>query len=617
MHGAEITTDGVRYCLWAPEHRRVEVLVAPSGDAARARNLAMQPAPGGYHHVTDHEGRAGDRYRFRLGKGGEFPDPASHAQAETVHGPSVVVDPREFRWSDSQWRRPPFRDLVIYELHVGTFTREGTFRSAIEKLPHLKQLGVTAIELMPIGDFPGRWGWGYDGVLIYAPARAYGSPDDLRALVDAAHTYGLAVILDVVYNHFGPDGNYLAQYSRAYFNEEHHTPWGAALNFDAEGSFEVRDFFIANPVYWMEQFHIDGFRFDATHAIIDNSRPHILADLASVIHARGGYAIAEDSRNESRVLESAQDGGYGFDGVWADDFHHIIQVAQTGVREGYFKDFHGTVEEAVEVLQHGWLYRGQPTSASKRKRGTECRHLPPSKFVHCISNHDQSGNRAFGERPGQLMPPEAYRAVSMLLCLTPYTPMIFMGQEWSASTPFLYFSDHHAELGALITEGRRREFADFSAFKDSAAREQIPDPQNDETFWKSKLNWEEISREDHAGVLALYAACLQMRRECGAFRPTSRASWAAAALSFGAGALQFRGDEYDYLLVFNLSGAHGGTLQAEGLPMTGSPVAWELLLSSEEKRFGGSGTPLFDTPEQSVSFRHPAALLLRGKRGDA
>ncbi|MES2571009.1 MAG: malto-oligosyltrehalose trehalohydrolase, partial [Verrucomicrobiota bacterium] len=524
-----------------------------------------------------------------------------------------VVDPTRFQWHDAAWVRPAFRDLVIYELHVGTFTAEGTFLAVIGRLPHLRAMGVNAIELMPIGDFPGSRNWGYDGVLIYAPARAYGTPEDLRTLVDAAHAEGIAVLLDVVYNHFGPDGNYIAQYSEAFFNEQVHTPWGAALNFDGEFSEPVREFFVRNPIYWMEEFHVDGFRLDATHAITDVSQRHILADLTTAIHERGGYAIAEDDRNDARLLMSQAEGGLGFDGAWADDFHHTIRVSQTGEQASYFSAYRGTMKEVVETLRHGWLYRGQKLKRGT-KRGTECSHLPPSCFIHCLSNHDQVGNRAFGERISQRISPPGYRAISMLLCLSPYTPMLFMGQEWAASTPFLYFTEHNEQLGPLITEGRRREFAAFPEFTNRLTLQEIPDPQDPSTFTRSKLNWEEVSEGDHARVLALYTACLRLRREVAAFRPLSREHWEVDTLQWGAGAIRIEAENETYLLVFDLHGGHHGSLAEEPLARLVPGVSWTALLSSNETRFGGTGKPAFDPETQHCDFAEPELIVLQSKR---
>jgi len=609
MLGAEPQAGGVRYCVWAPECAQIEVEISRDGEPSRV--VAMERQSDGYHRAVDPGGQPGDRYRFRLDRGSLFPDPAARAQAADVHGASVVVDAAAYAWRDRDWKRPPFRDLVIYELHVGTFTPEGTFRAAIDKLPHLQRLGVNALELMPIADFPGDRSWGYDGVLIYAPARAYGTPDDLRALVDAAHAAGIAVILDVVYNHFGPDGNYLSQYSSHFFDERHQTPWGAGLNFDGEKSEPVRDFFVSNINYWMEQYHIDGFRLDATHAIIDKSERHIFAEITEAIHRRGGYAIAEDSRNEARLLLSKDDRGYDFDGVWADDFHHVVRVGQTGQREAYFKDFEGELSEMVSTLRHGWLYRGNYSAAAERNRGTECRHLPPSKFVHCLSNHDQTGNRAFGERLSHTIGADAYRALSVLICLTPYTPMLFMGQEWAASTPFQYFTDHNKQLGPLITEGRRREFADFAAFRDPAARQRIPDPQAAETFTRSKLQWSEVEEAEHAAVMSLYAECLRLRSTEPLFRPQSRDTWEVDELALGVGAIRFGHERTAFLLLFDLWGGHRGGLKGERLAHAKGGAQWQLILASNEKRFGGDGTPAFDEQEQSCDFRVPTSLVLR------
>ncbi len=596
---ADVTASGVRYHTWCRENR--EVILEING----SRLLPMPREDGGIHTAFDTQGRAGDTYKFRLECGESFPDPEARSQAGTVHEASLVVDPTTFNWNDGAWKRPAFRDLVIYEMHVGTFTQEGTFRAAITKLPHLRALGVNALEIMPVADFPGARNWGYDGVLIYAPARVYGSPDDLRALVDAAHASGIAVILDVVYNHLGPSGNYLARFSRDFFTDRHYTPWGQAFNFDGANSRSVRDFFVRNPIYWMEEFHIDGFRFDATHAILDDSKPHIFEEFTETIHALGGYAIAEDSENEARMLRAVSDGGYGFDAVWADDFHHTVRVSQTAEKSSYFQDFHGTTEEVVETLQHGWFYRGQQSARRKRKRGTECDRLPPQQFVHCISNHDQAGNRAFGERLSATVSPAGYRALSAMICLTPFTPMLFMGQEWDASTPFQFFTDHEPELGALITAGRRKEFADFPEFSDERALEKIPDPQAEETFLRSKLDWSELSSEPHAQMFALYRECLAQRRERGLFRPPARDGWRVELAEFGVGIILFEGQEANHLLLFDLSGGHRGALKTRG------GERWELLLSSNEIRFGGDGRASFDLDTQHCEFSEPEVLLLR------
>jgi malto-oligosyltrehalose trehalohydrolase len=609
--GAICGKDGVFYRIWAPKARKVDVEITSREGVTR--RLELKNRGRGYFEGHDPDGRAGDAYGFCLG-GPVLPDPASRAQADDVHGKSLVVDPGAYVWRDAGWRRPDFRDVVIYELHVGTFTEEGTFRSAIKRLPHLRKLGVTAVEIMPVADFPGSRNWGYDGVLIYAPARVYGSPDDFRALVEAAHREGLAVILDVVYNHLGPDGNCLGAYGSQYFCRRHHTPWGDGFNFDDEDHEAVREFFLGNPVYWMEEFHIDGFRFDATHEIADDSPCHILAEMTAAVRARGGYAIAEDSRNDVRVLD---ENGLHFHGVWADDFHHAVRVSQTRERQAYFQDFRGTLSELIECLDHGWLYRGQPSPSQGRPRGTDPKKFPPSCFVHCLSNHDQTGNRALGERIGANIEPAAYRALSLLLCLSPYTPMLFMGQEWGAASPFLFFCDHHSDLGRAVTEGRRREFACFPEFSDPAGRARIPDPQAEETFRRSKLRWDETDRPPHAGLLALYREGLHLRQRESAFRPVDRTSW-SVRMQDEIGILSFdsptpiRGGRHeesagcrsaDYLLLFVL---HPG---ASGERPAGD---YELLLSSEESRFGGSGTSAWSGSGR-LQFPVQEAILLRRK----
>ena len=429
-------------------------------------------------------------------------------------------------------------------------------------LAHVRDLGATAIEIMPVADFPGSRNWGYDGVCLYAPAHAYGHPDDFRALVNAAHGVGLAVILDVVYNHFGPDGNYLGLYIGDYLDEAAKTPWGGAIRYGDPAFKGLRDFVAANPTYWMREFHIDGFRLDATHAIFDPSPRHILKEITERIHARGGFAIAEDSRNDSRLILSRELGGFGFDAVWADDLHHTVRVANTRERESYYRDFAGSAAELVETLRHGWLYRGQYSVRRQKRRGTECRHLPPEKFVHCISNHDQIGNSAFGERISDAISDAAYRASSALLCLAPYTPMLFMGQEWRASAPFLFFTEHPPELGKLVVEGRRNEFKEFEAFRDPATRARIPDPQAPTTFARSKLCWSELADPPHAGVLALYRACLSLRQSESAFRPISRSLWQVEEAPGGFIGLRLQDPAGDWLMLWDLVGGHSGPLES-------------------------------------------------------
>ncbi|MFL6569908.1 MAG: malto-oligosyltrehalose trehalohydrolase [Chthoniobacterales bacterium] len=581
--GAELIDEGVRYRTWC-KHTNVSVVVVDR-DQKVLRRIPLEPDGGGYFSAIDADGRAGDLYQYKFGDSQGWPDPASRFQPLGVHGPSMVIDANAFSWSDDDWQAPPYSDLVIYELHIGTFTNEGTFRAAIEKLPELAALGVNAIEIMPIADFPGDRNWGYDGVSLYAPSRAYGTPDDLRSLADAAHAHGLAVILDVVYNHMGPDGNYLGVYHSGYFNPKHQTPWGAGLHFE---EIAVREFFADNAPYWMREFHIDGFRLDATHAIEDFSERHILAEIAERVHSLGGFLVAEDERNEPNLLRSVDRGGLGFNGVWSDDFHHIVRVMLTRQREGYYENFRGTADELTETLEHGWLFRGQRRREDGHLRGGESIEFAPEQFIYCISNHDQVGNRAFGERLGHIVEPAAYRAASALLCLAPYTPMLFMGQEWNASTPFQFFTEHNAQLGNLITQGRRREFEHFGAFRDPQVRERIPDPQSESTFLNSKLRWDELRKPEHAEILALYREFLRLRRTHPALRDRSRSNWNVRQTDNGIVLLEF-GDAIT--VAIDLLGGHEAPILAG---------KWKPLLSSNDQNFGG---------DASADFRVPTTLV--------
>jgi len=506
--GALPGPSGTRFRVWAPGARLVEVLVEG------AEPLPLAPSKSGHHEATLDSVGAGARYRFRIDGAGPFPDPASRSQPEGVHGPSEVVDPYVFRWTDAAWRGLSLDELSVYELHVGAFSPEGTFAGAAARLPHIVELGVTAVELMPVADFPGARNWGYDGVSLFAPARCYGTPDDLRRLVDEAHRLGLGVLLDVVYNHLGPDGNYLGAYG-PYFTARHKTPWGDALNFDGEGSAEVREFFAENALRWIREYHADGLRLDATHAIVDDSPRHVLAEIAERVRRDAGrpaLLVAEDDRNMAALVRPSGAGGYGLDAVWADDLHHQARVRLAGDRDGYFADFEGTSTDLAATLRQGWFYVGQHSGFRDEPRGSDPAGVPLERFVVCLQNHDQVGNRAFGDRLHDGIDAAALRAATALLLLSPETPLLFMGQEWAASSPFLYFTDHEPGLGKLVTEGRRREFSRFRAFADPATRERIPDPQAASTFAASRLRWEELEREPHASVLRLHRALLALRR---------------------------------------------------------------------------------------------------------
>lgn len=509
--GANRFGSAVRFRVFAPAANEVRLHLEGRGEQA------MTPEGDGLFVHEAEDVAPGQRYGYRLDGQDVWPDPWSRSQPDGVHGLSAVVDPSAFAWRDAGWRGVPRQHLVIYELHVGTFTPEGTFAAATARLPWLRDLGVTAVELMPVASFPGRHNWGYDGAALSAPAAAYGTPDDLRRLVDEAHALGLAVLQDVVYNHLGPDGAYLAAFVPTVLTTRHTSSWGQGINLDGPGSTWVRRTFLDNALSWLVEYHMDGLRLDATHALIDEGPEHWLAALARetrslLEHTRPVHLFAEDDRNLARLVQSPDLGGYGLDGIWADDFHHVVRRRVAGDREAYFQDFEGTTEELATVLRQGWLYTGQRSSYRGEPRGGPADGVPLPGCVICIQNHDQIGNRAFGERLHHQVGHDTWLTVSTLLLMAPETPLLFMGQEWSASTPFLFFTDHSEALGKLVTEGRRAEFKAFSAFDAASSRAAIPDPQAQRTFRASVLDWDEIERPAHERTVRAYRQLLALRR---------------------------------------------------------------------------------------------------------
>ena len=485
----------------------------------------MQQQPGGWFEIALAQADPGLRYAFRIdGAGGlVVPDPASRSNPDDVHGPSELTDPLAFDWPDPPWRGRPWHEAVVYELHVGCFTPQGTFAAAIDRLDDLVALSVTAVELMPVADFPGRRGWGYDGVLPCAPDAAYGDPDDLKRLVAAAQSRGLIVLLDVVYNHFGPDGNYLHAYARTFFNEAVQTPWGAAINFDAAGSATVRDFFIHNALYWIEEFRFDGLRIDAVPAMRDGSTRHFIDDLAERVRAGPGserhvHLILENDVNDAqRLARDARGRPLLADAQWNDDVHHTLHVIASGETDGYCVDFATEPQRLFgRALAAGFAFQGEASAyRAGQPHGTPSAHLPPTAFVNSTQTHDQVGNRAFGDRIAALAAEagreDALRALVACVLLAPAPPMLCMGEEFAAGTPFLYFCDFEGELAAAVTQGRRNEFGRFERFADPAVRDRIPDPNAEPTFERSKLDWSERERPAHAAWLTLYTNLLQRR----------------------------------------------------------------------------------------------------------
>lgn len=496
----------ISFCVWAPHAKQVEVKIGSD-------LFGMAAGEDGWWFVEIHLDGAGIDYAFVIDRGDALPDPRSLWQPNGIHGPSRTVDHAAFRWTDQQWRAGPLSSATFYELHVGTFTREGTFIAAIDKLDYLADLGVTHIELMPIAEFSGSRGWGYDGVDLYAPHHFYGGPDDLKRLVDACHARGLAMILDVVYNHLGPVGNYLARFG-PYFTQRYATPWGQAMNFDAAGSDEVRRFLCDNALMWLRDYHFDGLRIDAVHTILDASAVHFLEQLACEVTdlkaqtARHLALIAESDLNDPRVVRQREIGGYGIHAQWSDDFHHALHCVLTGERTGYYADF-GSLADLAKALQHAFVYDGRYSAFRRRRHGRAPSELPGHSFLGYLQTHDQIGNRAKGERSSYLMNVGRLKIGAALVLTAPFIPMLFQGEEWGATSPFLYFTDHQdPELARNVTEGRRREFAAFGWNP-----EDIPDPQAVETFERSKLNWSERDKAPHAGLLAWHRSLIQLRRE--------------------------------------------------------------------------------------------------------
>ncbi len=516
--GTRRLTDGrTRFRLWAPSARRVELML-------NGQPLPMATSADGWFEATTNTVHDA-RYAYRIDDALVVPDPASRSNPDDVHCASALTDPGGFDWPDATWTGRPWFEAVVYELHVGCFTPAGTFAAAIERLDNLVALGITAIELLPVADFPGRRGWGYDGVLLFAPDASYGPPDDLKRLVAAAHARGLMVLLDVVYNHFGPDGNYLHAYAKPFFNDAVDTPWGAAINFDLDGSRTVRDFFIHNALYWLEEFHLDGLRVDAVHAMHDSSALHFADELAQAVQdgpgrSRHVHVVLENEANDAaRLQRGAQGQLLSATAQWNDDFHHALHVLATGETDGYYLDY---AEEPLRLfgrcLAEGFAYQGDASPFRDGKpHGSVSTGLPPLAFVNAAQNHDQVGNRAFGERLADLAQAagreDALRALMACMLLAPSPPMLFMGEEYAASTPFLYFCDFAGDLAKAVTEGRRREFGRFERFADPAVQSSIPDPNAESSFRRSTLNWGERSQGAHAEWLAFVTQLLATRKQ--------------------------------------------------------------------------------------------------------
>lgn len=578
--------------MWAPKRRGVEV----ESDGGL---VALERDEHGYFSGLVPGLGAGARYRFRLDRDASCPDPASRYQPDGPHGASQVIDPSRFRWTDAAWRGIEPARHVIYEVHIGTFTPQGTFAGATQRLEDLADLGANVVEVMPLAEFPGTFGWGYDGVAWFAPFHHYGTCDDFRAFVNRAHELGLGVMLDVVYNHFGPDGNYLREYSDAYFNPKHKTDWGDAVNYDGEDNEAVREFVLSNARHWIAEYHLDGLRLDASHAIYDDSQPHILQEIGAAARdaaqGRSIMLIAETEPQDARLVRPPSEGGHGLDHIYCDDFHHLAMVAATGLREGYYQDYGGTPQEFVSSVKRGPLYQGQFYSWQKHRRGSAAWDVARWRMVFCLENHDQVANSRYGRRLHQLTSPGRYRALTALLLLAPQTPVLFQGEEFGSTAPFLYFADHDPELHERVRKGRVQFLSQFLSMAEDNP-EAVPEPGDPATFERSRLDWSE--RERHGAHLALHRDLIALRRRDPVLSAGTR-ELDGAVIGPGAFVLRFFAtDGNDRLLVVNLG--TGLALDSVPEPLL-APLdlerGWTRLWHSDALRYGGRGAP---SPESDV-----------------
>ena len=585
--GASVEQSGVRFRVWAPKATRVEVVI-PEG---RVYPLTREATGYCYGRVKD--ARAGMTYRYRVDGGPGIPDPCSRFQPEGPHGPSLIVDPAEYEWTDHEWGGVRIQGQVLYEMHIGAFTKEGSFDAAIQKLDDLKRLGVTLLEVMPLAEFPGRWNWGYDGVDLFAPAHVYGNHHAFKRFVDAAHRRGMGVILDVVYNHFGPDGNYLSAFSDEYATDRYPNEWGQAINFDGPGSSEVRKFFIDNACYWIQEFHLDGLRLDATQAIYDSSATHILGEISQrvrqVAQPRTVVLIAECESQEIRAIHPVEQGGWGLDAVWSDDFHHACRTAATGRSEAYYTDYRGSPQELISLLKRSFLYQGQRYQWQRKPRGTEVKDEPASGFVFYLQNHDQIGNSLYGARLHMQTSPGRYRALLALLLLAPQTPMLFMGQELGATSPFLFFVDYKGnEIGLQAFQGRKTFLKQFPSYATQEAQQAIPDPNDPLTFERSQLDFGEGHTD--VPVYRLHYDLLRLRREDRVISTQARDHIDGAVLGPHALAVRYlEAGGCDRLLLLNLGPDLHYVPAPEPLLAPQSNGYWQLVWSSDDPRYGGPG----------------------------
>ncbi|HEV7225467.1 MAG TPA: malto-oligosyltrehalose trehalohydrolase [Pirellulales bacterium] len=615
--GAEVQPGGgTHFRVWAPRRKRVEVVLtsgSPEAAGPKAESYPLAPEQNGFFAGSVEQAAAGDLYRFRLdGESPLYPDPASRFQPDGSSGPSQIVDPSRYAWRDAGWKGRALPGQVIYEMHLGTFTAEGTWAAAARELEELAEFGVTVLEVLPVAEFPGRFGWGYDGVDFYAPTRLYGSPDDFRSFVDRAHGLGLAVILDVVYNHFGPADNYLGQFSDDFVSRRHHTEWGDAVNFDGENSGPVREFFIANAGYWIDEFHLDGLRLDAIHAIVDDSEDHVLGALTRRVREKAAgrptIVVAENEHQQAIVVRGVEQGGYGVDASWNDDFHHAARVAMTGHRDFFYADYRGTPQELISAVKRGFLYQGQWNARQAKRRGSSTRDLSPWQFVTFLENHDQLSHSGRGQRPVCLTSPGRYRALTALWLLGPGTPMFFQGQEFRASAPFAYFADHRDDLAELVRKGRLEFMRNFRCPLGDEGASDLCDPSSIETFQRCKLDFAERAR--HGEAYRMHRELLKLRREDSVFAAQCADRIEGAVLADEAFVLRYFGNSPgdDRLLLVNLGVDVPLSPLSEPLLAPPGGGDWKPIWSSEDVRYGGAGTSALDA-KNWLAPAHAALVL--------
>ncbi|MCT7948934.1 malto-oligosyltrehalose trehalohydrolase [Ancylothrix sp. C2] len=581
--GASYLGNGTcEFTVWAPAHEKVSLqIVSPNN-----RIIPMEKGEQGYFKVVAEDVLPGTLYFYKIADS-DYPDPASHYQPEGVHGPSQVIDHNSFKWTDVQWSGIPLEDMIIYELHVGTFTKERTFEAIIPRLQDLRDFGVNTIEIMPVAQFPGDHNWGYDGAYPFAVQNSYGGPDSFKNFIDAAHKQGISVILDVVYNHFGPEGNYISQYG-PYFTEAYKTPWGSAINFDDVQSYGVRNYFIENALYWLQNYKIDGLRLDAIHAIYDLGAKHILQEMADEVAqlsetiGRKLYLIAESDLNDVRVIREKQFGGFGIDAQWNDDFHHVLHTLLTGEQRGYYQDY-SSCEQLAKAYKESFVYSWHYSATRKRYRGNDASQQPAQQFVVCTQNHDQVGNRMLGERLSHLVNFEALKLAAGGLLLSPYVPLLFMGEEYGETSPFLYFVSHSdPDLVEAVRQGRKEEFADFHSEIDSD--QEYSDPVSFSTVEKSTLKWELRNEGQHQVLLELYKYLIQLRRSLPALKNLSKETLEASAVDDEKLVLLHRWHQESHIFVAMNFNDKDVTFKAN---ISGGN--WNKILDSAEQKWMGPG----------------------------